>query len=54
MRRIRLLGNGETNWQNIPADAEDFEESVFRACALIQKHDKRIGKIPKAKKQKRN
>lgn len=54
MRRISLLGTGETNWQNIPVEVEDFEESVFRACALIQKGDKRIGKIPKPKKRKKD
>lgn len=54
LRSIGLLGNGETAWQNLPADADDFEESVLKACALICKGDKRIGKIPKAKKKKKS
>jgi hypothetical protein len=53
MRRIYLFGNGETSWQNLPAEADDFEESVFRACALIRKGDPRIGKIPKPRKRKK-
>lgn len=53
MRSVAVLGNGETNWQNIPADADDFEESVLRACSLIRKGDKRFGKIPKKKKPKK-
>jgi hypothetical protein len=53
MRTIDLLGGGkETSWQNLPADADDFEESVMKACDLIRKSDKRIGKIPKPRKKK--
>lgn len=53
MRSISLLGEAPTNWQNIPADADDFEESAVKACALIRKGDKRIGKIPKPKTSKK-
>jgi hypothetical protein len=53
MRRINLLGSGETSWQNLPADADDFEESVLKACALIRSGDGRIGKIPKQKRKKK-
>lgn len=53
MRSIYVLGGGgETNWQIIPEQAEDFEESVMTICSLIKKRDERIGNIPKAKKKK--
>ncbi|MDZ4661908.1 MAG: hypothetical protein SGJ18_09865 [Pseudomonadota bacterium] len=51
MRSLKLFGTGPTNWQNLPADSVDFEESVTTACELIAKGDLRIGKIPKAKKK---
>ncbi len=51
MRSVRLLGSSETVWQNIPADEDDFEELVLKACHLILKGDIRIGKIPKQKKK---
>ncbi|MBX2961393.1 MAG: hypothetical protein KF687_02705 [Cyclobacteriaceae bacterium] len=54
MRSIELLGNAETAWQNLPADAHDFEESVLKACSMIIKGDVRIGKTPKPKKRKKN
>lgn len=40
-----------TGWQNLPADAPDFEESVMRACALIRRGDPRIGKVPQRKRR---
>src|SRR5215813_3987209 len=46
MRSIRVLGE-VTGWQNLPADAPDFEESANRACELVLRGDPRIGKIPK-------
>lgn len=53
MRSIYVLGGGsETNWQIIPEQADDFEESVMKVCALIKKGDARIGNIPKSKKKK--
>lgn len=52
MRSIKLFGEGESGWQVIPWDADDFEESVNLACDLILKNDPRIGKIPKPKKKK--
>jgi hypothetical protein len=52
MRTVRLLGSAESVWQNIPADEDDFEELVLKACHLILKGDVRIGKIPKQKKKK--
>jgi hypothetical protein len=52
MRSIKLFGEKTTSWQNLPEEADDFEESVMTACGLILKHDPRIGKIPKKKKKK--
>ena len=51
MRSVRLLGSAETVWQNIPAEEDDFEELVLKACGLILKGDVRIGKISKPKKR---
>ncbi len=53
MRSIQVLGNGETNWQILPIDVEDFEESAIKICDLILKDDPRIGNVPKARKKKR-
>lgn len=47
MRSIRLLSKNLTNWQILPVDAPDFEESALRACELILARDPRIGKTPK-------
>ena len=52
MRSISLFGDGLSAWQNIPEEADDFEEAVIKACELILKGDLRIGKIPKLKKGK--
>src|SRR5262245_5125468 len=35
MRSIQALGKKPTGWQLLPADAPDFEEAAFRACALV-------------------
>ena len=52
MRSIKVLGNGgETNWQILPAEAEDFEESAIKVCDLILKNDPRVGNIPKPRKK---
>jgi len=51
LRSITVLGTGETGWQVLPTDTEDFEELVLRACALVRVGDPRIGKVPKAKKR---
>jgi hypothetical protein len=50
MRSIKVFGGPSSNWQILPVDADDFEESVLLVCELILKHDPRIGKIPKKKK----
>ena len=52
MRSIALFGSGVSAWQNIPAEADDFESAVLKACDLILKGDYRIGKIPKPRKRK--
>jgi hypothetical protein len=52
MRSIGLLGEPVSNWQVLPADAPDFEESAMRACELIIAGDPRIGKIPSSKRKK--
>lgn len=52
MRSIKLLGAKEGGWQNLPFDAIDFEEAVLKACKLIVKGDRRIGKEPKPRKKK--
>jgi len=52
LRSIRVLGAGVTGWQILPADSDDFEESVLRACAMVRSGDPRIGKVPGAKKKK--
>lgn len=46
-------GQGETGWQMLHAEADDFETDVVRACELVLHGDPRIGKIPKPKKKKR-
>ncbi len=50
MRSIQVLGNGATNWQILPAQADDFEESAINVCDLILKNDPRIGNVPKTRK----
>ena len=52
MRSIKIFGTGESAWQVLPMDEDDFETSVNRACDFILKGDIRIGKIPKPKKKK--
>jgi hypothetical protein len=52
MRPIKLLGK-VSKWQNLPADSDDFEENVMKACQLILKRDARIGAIPKPRSAKK-
>jgi hypothetical protein len=54
MRSIPVLGAGVTAWQMLPPDADDFEECVLKACALVRAHDPRIGKLPKPRRKKRS
>jgi hypothetical protein len=46
-------GSGETGWQMLQADNDDFESSAIKACELVLKNDVRIGRIPKPKKKKK-
>jgi hypothetical protein len=46
MRSIQTFGKPVTDWQLLPADAPDFEESALLACDLILARDPRIGKVP--------
>jgi hypothetical protein len=53
LRSITVLaGGGVTGWQILPAEAEDFEESVLLACELVRRRDARIGKVPGARKRR--
>jgi hypothetical protein len=54
MKSVHILsdGKGETNWQMIHEEEDDFEESAIKICELILRKDVRIGKIPKPKKKK--
>jgi hypothetical protein len=49
LRPIRLMGGKIASFQNLPAEAPDFEEAAIRACELIKARDNRIGNIPKRK-----
>lgn len=49
MTGISVFGDGESNWQMIPASGLHFEKDVIRCCELIQKNDIRVGNIPKKK-----
>jgi hypothetical protein len=53
LRSIQVLAGGRvTGWQMLPADADDFEESVLRACAMVVAGDGRIGKVPSKRKRR--
>jgi hypothetical protein len=54
LRSITVLaGGGVTGWQILPAEADDFEESVLFACDLVKKRDPRVGKIPGGRRGER-
>jgi hypothetical protein len=53
LRTIELIGP-KSGWLLLPEDSGDFEESALRLSALILRRDTRIGKIPKAKKIKKD
>lgn len=40
-----------SGWQNLPADSADFEQAALKACELVLRGDRRIGKIPEGKKK---
>lgn len=51
LKTIDILseGKGETNWQMISSENDDFENSAIKICDMILRGDERIGKIPKRK-----
>ena len=53
MRSIKVLGGKESNWQNLPADADDFEEMAIKACEMILHGDARIGRETRNKTAKK-
>ncbi len=54
LRSIEIFGSaGDTRWQIIPVTADDFEDSVLRACKLVRARDPRIGRTPKPKRPRR-
>lgn len=54
MRSVEFFGEPVSNWQILPIDAPDFEESAMRACELVIAGDPRIGKVPNSKKTKKS
>jgi hypothetical protein len=53
LRPIRLMGGKIASFQNLPAEAPDFEEAAVRACELIRAKDARIGNVPKRKQKQK-
>ena len=53
MRSVQLFGKAVTDWQVLPADSVDFEETALRACELVLAGDPRIGKVPDSRRSKR-
>jgi hypothetical protein len=53
MRSIEVFGGGTTGWQVLPAEEDDFEATVQKACELVLKGDPRIGKVPPVKNRKK-
>lgn len=53
MRSLAMFGPGPTGWQVLPADADDFEDAVLKACELVLEEDPRIGTTPKIKMKKK-
>jgi len=51
MRSVQLFRKPVTSWQVLPVDAPDFEEAALRACELIAAGDRRIGKVPGARRK---
>ena len=53
LRPIRLLGGKIAQWQRLPMDSPDFEESALRACEMVVARDPRIGRIPVGKSKRK-
>src|SRR5690242_18906868 len=52
LRHLYSYGPTATDWRLLPADSDDFEASVVRACELICQRDPRIGREPKSGRRK--
>ena len=50
LRLIRLLGGKIAHWRLIPADSASFESEALRACELLLKHDRRLGRVPQSRR----
>jgi hypothetical protein len=50
LRSLHMFGPGETEWQNLPSNDDDFENLVLRLCRMIRDRDPRIGKIPASRR----
>lgn len=50
LRSLHMFGPGETEWQNLPSDDDEFEILALRLCRMIRDRDPRIGKIPASRK----
>ena len=48
MRHLEAYGAEATDWRLIPVTADDFEESVIRACRFTEAGDPRFGRAPKS------
>lgn len=51
LRHLETYGPDAVDWRLLPANADDFEESVVRACELISNGDPRIGRLPKSRRR---
>ena len=50
LRKIELLGGAIGHWLLIPSDGDDFEGVALRACELILRGDRRLGRVPKSRR----
>ena len=50
LRGIQTLQGKIAHWLLIPSDGEDFEGEALRACELILRKDKRLGRVPQSRR----
>jgi len=50
LRSIETLGGKIDHWLLIPSDGDDFEGVALRACELILRGDRRLGRVPKSRR----
>ena len=50
LRSIETLGGKIAHWLLIPSDGDDFEGVALRACELILRGDRRLGRVPKSRR----